>query len=301
MPLLYKYRSFTTPEDRKRLFEIIKTERFWFAMANEVNDPFEFRCAVEFNWDRTATEEAFAKIECLMNPSTAQAEALAKVRKVFAGVSPEKLRERQWELAFNLWRGLSQRISLSCFAGTPENTLMWSHYAAGHTGVAIEVDPIGLDENINAVIYSDEVIRLRLKELAGIEVSKTLFDSLFLRKAKCWEYEREYRIMRIAPQSHAISFGKGSIKRVIIGCAMPLEAQQQLITWMNENAPGVHIAAALPSHERAYSLQVVDLTELDSGEVPRIADPVHSEGRRRWFWGLIVAGAIAGVAVGWRR
>ncbi len=270
-------------------------------MANEVNDPFELRCAIDFESDREATEAAFVEVERRVNPSTTEAQARARVKEVLAGTSSATLREQQWEMAFKIWRALSQRTAMCCFAGTPESTLMWSHYAAGHTGVAIEVEPIGFDKYVHAVTYSSELSPLPLKELVGIEPGSALFNSLFLRKAPCWEYEHEYRTMRFALRSRAFTFGKGSIKRVIVGCAMSPESKLQLLTWMKASAPNIQIAAALPSQDGTYSLQVVDLAELDADAIPTNAIPNPPKFRQRWLWWSIFAG-IAAIAVAvWRR
>ncbi|RWP54344.1 DUF2971 domain-containing protein [Mesorhizobium sp.] len=260
MSLLYKYRAFSSPEQQNRLFATLADESFWFPIASEVNDPFEFRCAVDFGGDLEETSHAFAWIERMLNPSFTDDQALAKARDVIARVPRPKLRERQWELSFNLWRQLASSVTLCCFAGTAVSTLMWSHYAGGHSGVAIEVEPIGLEHLMFPVAYSDEIPRVSPIALVDVEAAMkgSLFNVLFLRKAKCWEYEREYRIMRTISHSHADSFKRGSIKRVVIGCAMPQESRHRLLQWMKANTPHIGVAVALPSEAHAYTLEVAD-------------------------------------------
>jgi hypothetical protein len=268
MQLLYKYREITTKKQQTQLRDLLRTESFWFAKATEVNDPFEFRCAVDFGWDLEQTAKAFAMVEMSINPATPHEEALCKVRSVLSRVPSAKLRSRQWELSLSLWRRLADSVTMCCFAGTPDSLLMWSHYAGKHTGVAIEVQPIELAEFTYPVVYTNSLPRISPAALVDMSIAKQegLFDTLFLRKANCWKYEQEYRILRSGKDlsgipSHPSAFKSGSIKRLILGMAMPADQRTALVQWVKRYTPKIDVAFALPSMEPAYSLKVASADE----------------------------------------
>lgn len=273
---LYKYRAIESEGQLSRVEEILRTGEFWFASALEVNDPFEFRTNVNFAWDLAATAEAFALVEMHVNPGTNYADALTKSRAVLNGISSTRLRQRQWELSEKLWRAWSQMTTMCCLAGTPRSLLMWSHYGGSHKGVAIEIDipdrwlsdPIG--GTVHRVEYSDDLPQINPLSLVDVRIGmkERLFQTLFLRKSKCWEYEEEYRVMQFNPNgshSRRAPLPQGSaITRVVAGCAMPVETRERLKKLIETTNPSVHLAYALPASDSGYAIKVMNAIELDA-------------------------------------
>jgi len=87
---------------------------------------------------------------------------------------------------------------------------------------------------------------------------KNLFDVPFLRKARCWEYEQEYRIMVESEKSHRQEILPSLVKRVIIGCAMPDDKKGTILRWIHENAKGVSVAYAVPVEFAKYGIRIVE-------------------------------------------
>jgi len=76
-----------------------------------------------------------------------------------------------------------------CFTTDPVNYLMWSHYAAGHTGVCLEFRTRRSELLLNTlhpVTYSDES-----------RVIKTMdeYPKAFFQKTTHWAYEKEWRLL----------------------------------------------------------------------------------------------------------
>lgn len=265
MPLLYKYRSCSNEDELGNVMRLLRGE-FWFPLARDVNDPFEFRCTVDYgSLDDDIlrdTIKAFALVECRMNPQISREDAVKKVIGVFKKLKDDQIKRRQWELSFDLWRRFASEITMCCFSGTPTSTLLWSHYARGHTGVAIEVKPRGFVRCVTyPVKYTDEIAPFSPLALVDVRVAmrKKLFDILFLRKASCWDYEEEYRILLKKSAAHAHTFKPGSVRRIILGCAMPDDMKEKIVAWVRENTPTVDIAIAIPSSARSYSLTIEKL------------------------------------------
>lgn len=76
-----------------------------------------------------------------------------------------------------------QMIRLCSLAKSPTNFLMWSHYAKGHSGVAIGVRINNNQYNVKEIQYLDD-----LRHIQNLEAI-TILSS----KIKCWEYEQEVR------------------------------------------------------------------------------------------------------------
>lgn len=109
---------------------------------------------------------------------------------------------------------------VSCFCESVSNMLLWSHYADSHKGFALGYD-FRSEENkkfkdsLYPVVYSDEkfdakrhihVLQLSM-DFGGVPVYGDEWEgdikcSLF--KSKEWEYEEEWRLMKVAYTSDAL-------------------------------------------------------------------------------------------------
>lgn len=85
------------------------------------------------------------------------------------------------------------KIGVLCLAPTWDSALMWSHYSDHHRGICI-----GFHRNIDIfgtalkVIYQSDLPVVTTPTDRG----RMLYDKVFLTKAKCWEYEQEWRIIK---------------------------------------------------------------------------------------------------------
>ncbi|WP_234828702.1 DUF2971 domain-containing protein [Vibrio anguillarum] len=71
-----------------------------------------------------------------------------------------------------------------------DNFLLWSHYAAGHKGIAIEIDIPKETPDLSKVIYSPF-------SPIFTDISESMKDqkNLFEIKTEEWSYEEEYRLL----------------------------------------------------------------------------------------------------------
>lgn len=258
MKTLYKFRNWTTEKDFPFVSSVI-SGKLWFPVAFQVNDPFEFRCAVDFLYDRESSIKSFTFIERREKPFLSEEQAEENVRRVFSSLSDQRIRERQWEISYQLWRYLSNSVSMCSLSSDPEHALLWSHYAGGHSGVAVEIEMSALEKSLYKVSYSNKIPKIPAYALIDTKsaIENDLFGAFFLRKAECWSYESEYRLMIMRADAHSEAMPAGSVRRVIIGCAMPDEKKAMLLRWMDENAPNVEIAYALPFSSSGYGLRIL--------------------------------------------
>lgn len=110
-------------------------------------------------------------------------------------------------------------LSESC-----DSTLMWSHYARSHEGFVLGFDSDSeYFRDAIRVVYSSD----RPKRMSLVELTKT---ELFCTKSKEWEYEREWRVVRLGSDAsrqlrrgmkllpiYLFKFPKAAVSRVIFG------------------------------------------------------------------------------------
>lgn len=131
--------------------------------------------------------------------------------------------------AYEKWKKLSNIAYMSCMTENNDNLLMWSHYAASHTGICVEYDlkmlqddPYDIVGHILPVIYeSRRWIKKDINQLIediqllndAIEKDGDYFGStelddiipLVALKSKVWEYEREWRVIYTRKQMYDLN------------------------------------------------------------------------------------------------
>lgn len=112
------------------------------------------------------------------------------------------------------------------------NVLMWSHYAAGHTGICIEFDSSKgsrLFSKIEKVKYTD-VDPLLKREYGKIEID--LLKEVCNYKYHDWNYENEWRIITDGAQKY-LHFEKEEIAGVVMGHRISPEDKEWVKYWIS--------------------------------------------------------------------
>ena len=87
-------------------------------------------------------------------------------------------------------KDFARHFRVACFSADKDNILMWSHYAASHSGLCIGIRPANLrlaPENALRWKVTCDNKRLPIDHKKPNEVA--------LRKAEAWEYEKEWRVV----------------------------------------------------------------------------------------------------------
>ncbi len=223
--VFYKYRladEFT--------IALLEDQEIKFSYAEEYNDPFDSKLII--NVDNTI-DSVLKRLERTPIPEQNKKHLRERIR------SGEITGEEYLQVAY---KTAERMIMSSCFAGNPDSLLLWSHYADSHKGICVGIrdcssahisamkfdvegccispdDPYssGLFP-VHEVNYSDDGI-----------VAWNVFDDdirIFIdahrNKAKCWEYEDEYRV--IVPQgsfkSQILPFDPRFLVEVYFGCCI---------------------------------------------------------------------------------
>lgn len=101
-----------------------------------------------------------------------------------------------------------QSFRICSLSKTIDSHLMWSHYAGGYKGMAIELEVP--DEDVEPIVYDDTP--LQLSELYDRHTPEVAARKTLCRKRREWQYEDEVRI--ICGDKY---YGVRSISRIILG------------------------------------------------------------------------------------
>jgi hypothetical protein len=151
---------------------------------------------------------------------------------------------------------------VTCFSKNFNNILMWSHYAASHTGVCIGfnleklylyISEVSSEKMMVQVTYADTFTPIDYytrKREAIVQWLKT--------KAKIWAYEEEIRIIMNhldfkGDNKYIQSIDKGCFHEVYLGNRIPKENEAAIIQLCNEAFPDMPVYKIIPE-ERDFKL-----------------------------------------------
>lgn len=103
---------------------------------------------------------------------------------------------RSRRAAYNqIVRDQKSQIGICSFSETPDNVLMWAHYADQFRGICIEYNFELLREDIEAGTFVRVQYADKLTRLSAFREPFEAARSLLQRKSGLWVYEREWRLL----------------------------------------------------------------------------------------------------------
>ncbi len=208
--MLYKYLpvddSFKSSEIPGSL-SVIRQGTLKYSSPIAFNDPFDCRPDIDLDalFDSILEKQPVSPSEALQ------------------GANPQKHWDGDW-----LHQQYIPSFGVCCFSRTPNNILMWSHYASHHRGIvaAFQVKTglhIG-NENIRLNLSSMPV-KYDCEKPLITRFDREIQNKLILTKAQHWAYEKESRVV-LVPQiyssnlmvEHGVhSYQRHLLKSVIVG------------------------------------------------------------------------------------
>lgn len=183
---LYKYQ----PVNKLVLSNLVRGQ-LWYSKPAAFNDPFEFRL------QRNGTARGIRELR-VQNPHLSTATDAELVEK-----------------ATDLYENAIRSMGVCCFTEVPDSVLMWSHYAASHTGICLgfcgDEGRSESDDALYRVSYDDRYPSVDFSNVWDREgLAKVLWT-----KEKAWRHEREWR--SIVTEGDQLREYHGSLNRVVFG------------------------------------------------------------------------------------
>ena len=218
-PSLFKYQPFST-----RSLQNLKTRTLWFSSAVMFNDPFD--CAFSLRSDELRPEDFEILFEDMCKQAASRAH-MVKLYKPDGRLSDEFVELVKRSIASHLGEGTLSSLrgrGIASLAESPTDMLMWAHYADGHRGFCLEFDTTRPPfSKALKVAYRSTLPKLNFVRLVtddSAQADQHYLESMFLTKASCWEYEREWRVLHQTPDQ-AYTYPWQALKAVHCGAAMP--------------------------------------------------------------------------------
>jgi hypothetical protein len=216
---IYKYQAINT-----QTLGNLAARKLWASSPTAFNDPFECR------------------LQRAKSPGGI--DALRHQNPHLANLSDDQLVESTFETQFKAW-------GIICFARSPDNILMWSHYADHHRGICMGFSDSKppMERGIYPVEYSETYPELTFDRVWHREgLSRVLYT-----KHAGWSYEDELRNITI--EGNRLLEYPGALSRIIFGLRTSA-AEEELVRTMVGGNSGIEFMRVV-LEATSYGLRIV--------------------------------------------
>jgi len=246
---LYRYRHLQG-KHRRWTSRILTHSVLHFAAPTSFNDPYD--CKVHFR-PRVSSADLRRKHVALVKkymPQLNRAQRRAKVAGDLKTVDPD-------EFLLKVSQGLQEaveKLGVLSLSASDRNILLWSHYAAGHTGLCLkflataDTPFFGRAQPVQYSVAYPEVELLR-------DSPDRHIDAFLLTKAIDWKYEEEWRIIDHDSGPGEKVFPEGLLVGVILGARMPTEDKEVVVKRLGARKDPVQIYQASVSRA-SFGLEI---------------------------------------------
>lgn len=182
---LYKYSRLSN-----YIIENLEKQKMYLSIPDEFNDPFD-----TFEIETPMREQMLKGLEKM-----GFSKSLIKRSKIREKL-PSIINDGYNSDRFGENLGLRNGTGVCCFTeNSPDNVIMWSHYANQHRGVCLEYDFSqckDIVQRLHPILYRDQYIAKKLTNHSGFCSDSFMFALIqaHLVKSKEWEYEMEWRYL----------------------------------------------------------------------------------------------------------
>ena len=270
---LYKYASLQGYR-AEWVKQLIDCHEIYFAAASAFNDPFDSKITA----DLITPQEILAQCESTAQAigktlrtsvdhvdSAAEHPNLNKTNRQSVVEARDSVRAAREQFAalqhtivsmraqinrvvqqFQDTQEMLYKVGILCLTESPDNMLMWSHYADCHRGVCFEFDT-SYEPFANAAEVRYQIT------CPGLDYQEIVFTKL-----ADWQYEHEWRILSRPPDGGGLGvhkFPSDALIGIICGCKMEEDMYQKVSNWAAES--NVPLKRAVLSRGK-YAIKIQD-------------------------------------------
>lgn len=234
----------------------VSTPKVWFSPPAQLNDPFECRPWFTFNGSPDEIVESIARGLRQYRPDLTPDSAKAHAVSIF--LEGRHRDPNTWEgLGQDVVAALGQRIGLYCLSEHNDSILMWSHYAADHSGYCLEFAATADTPFFGAAQQVKYGTEFPVVDFFTTPKEEQV-DLIFLTKFEGWSYEGEWRIVDHDTGPGIREYPRELLRSVTFGLRMPEANRETIRTWVKGRGHAVKFFEA-QRHDRQFKVVVKEI------------------------------------------
>jgi hypothetical protein len=230
---LYKYSGVSGPR-LEWIRRLLLNSELYFTPPSTFNDPLDCRISLHYNASALTVEKYWRDFVRKGFPGTPMREHKARIKELVSQSRTPQGRDR----LNNLFVQELDRNGIVCLGDRPNNVLMWSYYAEGHQGIAIQFNMtpehlVAIAEQyiILDVEYCRDFPRINFYESSMPDAVRGVFGT----KAEAWKHEGEWRVVLINQIGH-VRIPPTMISAVVLGLRIDNKSEDQIRQWIQQRA-----------------------------------------------------------------
>ncbi|MBN3207523.1 DUF2971 domain-containing protein [Pectobacterium brasiliense] len=250
---LFHYQPLGSEQHKIWLTETLLENKIYCSNPADFNDPWDMKPLVKEVYNKREVKEF---IEYLRN----QPLSISAVENVDKNIANHDWVHKLAQDFVSDHCNIFEKIfRVYCLTLKQDNLLMWSHYADNHRGICLEFDT-------NNIVFGSA---WAVKYHTGYSYLpwRNDHDEIIpaLTKAKCWMYEKEYRVLPktehpsyslpdplIVGSDNKLLFPPDALKSVIVGCKANYD---EILSFIRSIRPDLPVKRAIMSSNR-YGLHI---------------------------------------------
>jgi len=234
---LYRYRHLNG-EHRGWTKKIITDSVLYFANPSTFNDPFD--CKVHYlpSFSGNRLKQHCTGLIKERMTELNRKERRAKLTQGMRAMNPDKFLGRMTE-------GLQKAINgvgVLSLSATERSILLWSHYAAGHTGLCLKFVATNQTPFFGRALPINYVSTY--PEISVTNPPNEQIGAFLLTKAEDWKYEEEYRIIDHHQGAGEKIFPQELLVGIIFGARMSPDDKKNVTGWVSQLSHQVELLEA---------------------------------------------------------
>ena len=240
---LYRYMG----NKLKHVYSVLVKNQLYFPSPKKFNDPFDCATTVSFS---DAEEDVLQRYYHHLMKAKYEKRGIARTdaqikEEAEYGIARVKHRNEEWlnKCTYEIKKEIKEfgkKLRIFCLTEKPKNILMWSHYSNKHKGILLQFDRnVMVNENWERSCFpvSYKSGFPSIEEYMKCVDSENYLDFanlFYCRKAKCWEYEYEWRIfiqVKNKNDEKLINPPNGLLTGIVFGCKTSNKFKKQIKDW----------------------------------------------------------------------
>lgn len=228
---LYKYSGVSGPR-LEWIRRLLLDSELYFTPPSTFNDPLDCRISLHYNSSALTVEKYWRDFVRKGFSGTPMREHKAQIKELVSQSRTPQGRDR----LNNLFLQELDRNGIVCLGDRPNNVLMWSYYAEGHQGIAIQFNmtpehlaAIAEQYIILDVEYCRDFPLINFYESSMPDAVRGVFGT----KAEAWKHEGEWRVVLINQIGH-VRIPRSMIGAVVLGLRIDKGSEEQIMRWVEE-------------------------------------------------------------------
>jgi hypothetical protein len=246
---LYKFYGFNTNS-----LSVLINKRVWFSKPATLNDPFD----IDIDFTSPMTRSSFKyMIQVLKRQKGISKERTETLESLEREIPGQNLLNEMNEVITAKFRDDRKDWGVFCMCESYDSILMWSHYADCHRGFCVQFirnqnNKLSNIEYTRPVSYSYEYPSPNPYKENG---TQRIYDELFFTKAKCWEHEKEWRMLNEEGNRELPLVGITDVSAIIFGLNMPEPQKETIINILSDKQDIEYLQATKVSNK--FQLEIV--------------------------------------------